>query len=161
MGVKEYKSSEQLERERAIADALEILWDVQMIKLPTHYVLDFAMCDQHKRARGWCEIKGGYKHSFAELEKFGGYTINLNKIEKAHSLMRLTGLEFRIVVDAGDEVWAAVFKTPPYVGEVRVFGRKDRPDKNDQEPNIKLPLSLFKKLPITIRDKSNDATKAA
>lgn len=154
------ETSEQLERERAIADALEAIWSVELRKLPIHYNLDFVMCVDNK-AKGFVEIKGCHKHAFQDLQKFGGYTINLNKMERAINLMKLTGLEFRLVVDSQGEVWAARFTEPPSIGEICVFGRKDRPNQNDQEPNIKLPLSLFKKLPITIRDKSNDATKAA
>ena len=153
------ETSQQLERERAIADALEVLWDVKLRKLPNHYNLDFVMCVNSK-ARGFVEIKGCHKHAFPDLEKFGGYTINLNKIERAASLMELTGLEFRLVVDSQGDVWAARFTEFYDLGEIHVFGRTDRPTQNDQEPNIKIPLSLFKKLPITIRDKSNDTTQA-
>ena len=154
------ETSQQLERERAIADALEVLWNVQLRKLPNHYNLDFVMCVENK-AKGFVEIKGCHKHAFQDLQKFGGYTINLNKIERAVSLMELTGLEFRLVVDSQGEVWAARFTELSVTGDVFVFGRTDRPTQNDQEPNIKIPLSLFKKLPITIREKSNDAPQAA
>lgn len=149
-----------LDRERAIADALEVLWNVKLRKLPNHYNLDFVMCVENK-AKGFVEIKGCHKHAFQDLQKFGGYTINLNKIERAVSLMELTGLEFRLVVDSQGEVWAARFTELSVTGDVFVFGRTDRPTQNDQEPNIKIPLSLFKKLPITIREKSSDKTQAA
>lgn len=156
-----YETDKDLSRERWIADALECLWDVELRKLPNSYQLDYAMM-RNGRVLGFVEIKGKHTVSFEKLKSFGGYLINLNKLERASSLMRLTGLEFRIVVEGAGEVWATRYIEPPEIECVLLTGRKDRGDWQDVEPSVRLPVDRFKKLDrITIREKSVDATQAA
>ena len=156
-----YETDKDLSRERRIADALECLWNIQLQKLPTSYQLDFVML-QGGKAKGFVEIKGKHSMSFDRVQQYGGYLINLNKLERASSLMRLTGLEFRIVVEGNGEVWAARFIEPPAIECVYFTGRTDRGDWQDVEPAVRLPVERFKKLDaITIREKSVDPSQAA
>lgn len=155
-----YETERDLSRERGIADGLECLWDVKLHKLPQSYQLDFIML-KDGNVRGFVEIKGKHTVSFEKLKEFGGYLINLNKLERASQLMRLTGLEFRIVVEGAGEVWAARYIEPPEIECVLFTGRKDRGDWQDVEPSVRLPVDRFKKLDIITREKAVDATQAA
>jgi hypothetical protein len=146
-----YETERDLSRERGIADGLECLWDVKLHKLPISYQLDFIML-KNGTARGFVEMKGKHSISFEKVQEYKGYLINLNKLERASSLMRTTGLEFRIVVEGNGSVWAARYIKPPEINCVLFTGRTDRGDWQDVEPAVRLPVEDFKQINIITRE---------
>ena len=139
-----YETKEHLLQERNIASMIGHLWNCETRKLPITYHLDFIL-SRNRKALGFMEIKSRSNRSSSEVDRMGGYLINLSKIEKAKSLTKITGLPFFLVVEFSDGIFAARFNEIPNF-DIFIGGRKDRNDWQDIEPVVLINMNLFKQL---------------
>jgi len=147
-----YETEATLERERALADAIEILWSVTCRKLPIKYGLDYALM-REGRIIAFAELKSRNTYTSEAMDKLGGVMLSLDKLEHAQRFIGFTGLPVFFVVELKDGIFAAKFDEKPKF-KLAFGGRSDRDDWQDVEPVGFISLSQFKKLDIVFRDKA-------
>ena len=127
---KTYETDKDRSNEGKIADLIHEKWEVNLVKLPVSYNLDYAMLNICKD----CKLCGFLEVKVRSLTKsyFSLYMISLAKVIKARELTKITGLPSLLVVQWEDEAgWIS------FSAELQAFGiggRKDRNDWQDQEP---------------------------
>ena len=107
-------------------------------KLPVQYRIDWGVV-QDKGVVAWAECKRRY-HGRG---KYPTLLLSLKKYMSGIALARHTNKPFVIVVEWDDGVFWS--KTGP-THDIRMGGRSDRGDWQDQEPCVFIPTSNFKEV---------------
>lgn len=110
-----------------------------LMKLPTRYALDWGLANPacSNNIEKWVELKGRANNYRA----YATYAISVEKVARALELEERTGLPSILVVRFTNGAYMAYFKRfleKPVV--IRMGGRSDRDDPQDQEPMWHLPI---------------------
>lgn len=131
-----YENEATLSSENANRVAIEHVLGGKLIKLPVQYGLDWAMVNHLNTIEKWVELKARTGPSTL----YSTYAISSMKVQRALQLERETGLPALLVVRFSDGVYTTYFKrfTERSV-VIRMGGRTDRNDPEDQEPMWHIP----------------------
>lgn len=139
-----YETSEDLEREGAVAAIVESQWNCKLVKLPKSYHLDFA-ATRGGKCVAFCEVKTR-NYTMEHIGQMGGYLLSLQKWIAARNMSLSTAVPFILVVKTLDGVYYAAFDTDFLPDNLLVRGRKDRGDWQDIEPCVLLKTHRFIKI---------------
>lgn len=132
-----YETQQTLELERLAITSFAEQFDVQPIKLPIAYHIDYA-CLSGELLMFWAEVKcRKYPHNAFET-----FSISAKKILNGLHLRHLSGKGFYLVVQWTNAL-GYVQVTRELSQDIRFGGRKDRADWQDQEPMVHIPVDQF------------------
>ena len=131
-----YQTKKNLDGEKKAIELIADSWNVNFIKLPISYHLDYGM------------VRDGVTVGFAEIKvrtnpvgSYSTYMIALSKAMKANELTTVTGKPCLLIVQWTDCLGWIDFSND---FELSFGGRTDRNDWEDQEPVALYPTSAFK-----------------
>lgn len=140
-----YETSQDLESENNLKEALERLWGCSFHKLPIRYHLDFAITKDDKVV-AFAEAKTR-NYTMDSINNMGGYLLSIGKWASAKQLCEASGLPFILIVRTSCGVWSATIKD--FIPDaVLLRGRKDRGDWQDVEPCVCLNTNIFRKINV-------------
>lgn len=132
-----YENQQTLELERLAISTFADQFDVQPVKLPISYNIDYA-CLSGELLMFWAEVKNrNYPHNAFET-----FSISAKKILNGLHLRHLSGKGFYLVVQWTNAL-GYVQVTREMSQDIRFGGRKDRADWQDQEPMVHIPIDHF------------------
>lgn len=139
-----YESPLNIERERAIAEAVAAQWESPAHKLKVASAVDYAFV-RNARVVGFAECKAR-EYTMAKMQSWGGVMLSVHKWERMLALHKCTNLPVLFIVqDADGVIW---WHHPTDFGHdgVMMGGRTDRGDSQDIEPVILLGSERFRTL---------------
>lgn len=140
-----YETSENLVSERLVAEALGRAWKCEVVKLPKLWSADYCAL-RGKQVVSFIEIKSR-AYSFDELERFGGYMIDLRKAKELKTLAGFTARPALLVINLKDGMfWLDIAKAD--LLDVRIGGRTDRNDAADVEPCAFFEMQQFRRITV-------------
>jgi hypothetical protein len=132
-----FETEKDRANEQAVADAMTARWQVEPVKLPPQFRVDYCLF------RGW-EIKAWaeVKCRLTTREAYPTYTVSLAKVEAGQRLAKAHAVPFLLVVRWADATgWCE-----PALGDIRATGRNDRGTEDAVEQMVHIPLSAFRRL---------------
>ena len=130
-----YETISDLKNEQSVIEHLSETRDYTFRKLPTRYVLDYAV------------IKNGDVIGFAEIKcrtcastDYDTMMVSLSKVLAAHQLSQVTGLPSYLIVRWTDKIGSINFKADH---AIRAGGRTDRGDAQDIDVCAYYPITVF------------------
>lgn len=145
----EYETDEDLKNEIRIGKIIAAERNCKVHKMDKRQKIDFMLLRDDK-AIGWAEIKcrsGNYP--WDKIDRLGGFMISLNKAMAGIQKAQTTGLPFVLIAEAEGEIRIATLSDGAShfaLCDVIMSGRKDRNDPLDIEPQVLIPVYMFKKL---------------
>ena len=143
-----YETQADRRREASVAGIISQRLNVSLLKLPIKYCVDFAAYDKTTLdLKSWIEVKCRNIESFQEM-KIKYFIVALSKIMAGLQLAHTTGKPFFIYWGFLDN---SIFYTEittdlvAEVADVKVKGRFDRGDWQDQEPVICITKDMLKR----------------
>ena len=140
---KQYETEQDRTNERSIIDQGLKVWGngTQARKLPSSYILDWAILDEDDNIVCWVETKKWTN----VYEDFETYMVSLHKILAMQNMTTVTGLPSILMVGWSDQtrVWS------PSNGKVTLkWGGRyvQKRDSQDVEPVVHIPIADFKRL---------------
>lgn len=131
-----YENTETRANERETSKRLEEKWSCGLVKLPRHYVMDYAAV-RNDKVVSFVEIKCRTN----AMEHYPTYMVAAHKPLKANELYMTFRLPSFLVVQWTDALGYVDFQKAGY--DLRIGGRKDRNDPADQEPVLHIPVERF------------------
>jgi hypothetical protein len=135
-----YETDIDRANEQKVVEHICIRWNCEYTKLPRRYELDYVLT-RGKEAVGWMEVKCR-NYSLEEIGSMGGYMLSLAKWNAAQLLVQFTSRPFYLAVQTTCGGYVASFRNFE-TADIRVGGRRDRSDWQDQEPVIFIPTKRF------------------
>ena len=133
-----YEIQQTLELERLAITSFAEQFDVQPVKLPIAYNIDYAMLSG-ENLMCWVEVK------CRDVERYAYETlaISMKKIVNGVQLSKMSGKSFLLLVQWNDSLgWVKVKEDDEL--DIRLGGRKDRNDWQDVEPMAHFDVRQFK-----------------
>lgn len=131
-----YETKSDRARERRVAERLARLASKRAQQMPLRYQVDWALLDRFDRVCMWLEIKCRTN----PMMQYPTYMLSLGKYHSMVQLQNNSNLPVRLVVQWSDHVGVLQVPAPH---EIKIGGRKDRSDWQDQEPVALFDVSLF------------------
>lgn len=132
-----YENSQTLELERQTITRFAEVFSVEPVKLPISYNIDYALLNGDNIVC-WAEVKCR-QYRAAHFETF---SISAKKILNGLHLRHLSGKSFYLVVQWLDKLGYLPMDRE-LAQDIRIGGRKDRNDWQDQEPMVHVPVDQF------------------
>ena len=143
-----YETQADLNRENQVARVISQKLNVSLLKLPIRYCVDFAAYDKTSLdLKSWIEVKCRNIESYQEM-KIKYFIVALSKVMAGLQLAHTTGKPFFIYWGFLDnsiyftEITTGLVKE---VADVKIKGRFDRGDWQDQEPVICITKDMLKR----------------
>jgi hypothetical protein len=135
-----YESEDDRIREEFICGQLEVIWNCELSKLPYAYRLD-RTARRNETIVAFIEVKRRNR----TFDEYPDAFLSLQKAMAARDLHLTLNVRCFYAVQFHDCLASADIST---IGSrhVRLGGRVDRGDWQDQEPQVRVPMSEFKKL---------------
>lgn len=140
MARRSYETEENLVKEREIADFIQSVWHMSLIKNPKSYRIDFGVM-KGGRIRGWVEVKERKINLFT----YPTVILSLAKWMQGRRLALETGTRFFFVIQVIDGSILCSEETSA-TRKVNYGGRRDRNDSEDIEPVVHIPIADFRVL---------------
>lgn len=140
-----YETEADLENEADIAEKISHTFKVALDKMPISYGLDFFVTKADK-AMGVMEVKKrNIKH-----DAYPTYMISLLKWNKGLQFHHFNHLRFSIAIMFTDGLYRYVFREEDLEHIYYEFGGRTKTtrDSADLEPVVRIPMSLWQKVPI-------------
>lgn len=140
-----YETEEDLENEASIAEMISHTFKVALDKMPISYGLDFLVTKADKTI-GVMEVKKrNLKH-----DAYPTFMISLLKWNKGLQFHYLNKLRFSIAIMFTDGLYRYVFREEDLKEIYIEFGGRTKTtrDSADIEPVIRIPMSLWQKVPV-------------
>ena len=135
-----YETEIDRTNEQKVVENICVRWGCNYAKMPRRYELDYVLTRQ-KEAVAWLEVKCR-KYSLEAISDMGGYMLSLAKWNAAQLLVTFTGRPFYLAVQTTCGGWVA--KVNDFQSaDIRIGGRRDRNDWQDQEPVVFIPTKRF------------------
>lgn len=131
-----YETKADRSRERQVAERLGRLARMQAHPMPLRYKVDWALIDRHDRVRMWLEIKCRTN----AMRRYPTYMLSIGKYLDMVHLQQSSNLPVRLAVQWTDHLGVLEVPAPH---EIRIGGRSDRNDWQDQEPVALFDVSFF------------------
>jgi hypothetical protein len=138
-----YESPEDLKNERRIADYVENKFGIILRKMPDQYYVDFMAFNTAGEPIGVMEMKRRNN----PVDQYTTLDLGLKKWNHGSRFFHENALPFSFVVRFNDGVY--FYKYQPDDNKnflIKWGGRKDRGDRQDEEPMVKIPRRRLKKI---------------
>lgn len=134
-----YENEATLSAENANRVAIERELGGLLVKVPLNYGVDWALINPNRSGivERWVELKARTN----VYNAYSTYAISAMKVTRAMQLQDRTNIPAVLVVRFSDGVYTTYFKRfmePPVI--IRMGGRSDRGDVEDQEPMWHIPI---------------------
>lgn len=138
-----YETNINRENEREVASYLSDKFNLEAIKLPANWPIDYCFMI-NKKITAFVEIKCRDNYSYEKLNQLGGYMIDLRKLVSIRRLSKEAGVAGVICVRLSDGHY--YFQDTSERGFPLVMGgRTDRGDPSDIEPCVLIPMERFQR----------------
>lgn len=138
-----YETDSHLAAERGIATRVGVIWRCEIVKLDGDWCVDY-VAHRCGKAVAWIEIKDRPNYDYDTLERLGGPTIGMDKIDEINRCLVHSGIKtFYVTQLAGDGIFyrELVYNEPH---NVVMTGRTDRNDPHDIKPHAIIPMDQFR-----------------
>lgn len=135
-----YETAVDRSNEQKVVESICGRWNCEYAKLPRRYELDYILT-RGKEAVAWMEVKCR-NYSLDEIGSMGGYMLSLAKWNAAQLLVTFTGRPFYLAIQTTCGGYVAKVRDFESA-DIRIGGRKDRNDWQDQEPVVFIPTKRF------------------
>lgn len=137
-----YETSDDLSREREVADEISRAWKCKVRKMPVSYRVDYALFSANTLL-AWLEIKCRTN----AMQAYDTYMISADKIMSGLDLAHHANAPFLLVVKWSDGIgYTKINKLSDY--KIEFWGRADRGDPNDMEPVALIPIENFERIAV-------------
>jgi hypothetical protein len=133
------ETKENLINEEEIIKFASQYWNVNYIKMPIQYKLDYAITKKTNEVIAFCEVK----KRTCSIFDYKTYIISLAKLQAGRQLASLTNTKSILIIGWNDVIGYVDFNVE---FKTIIGGRKDRNDWQDQEPMAEIDILKFKKL---------------
>lgn len=133
--------------ERWAGQELAKIWGIEVYEMPQFYRIDWQLMKGDETI-GFAEFKSR-KYTYAQLEDYGGYKLDLKKYVYIHNLTESTGLPVYLVIRcSADGLYAYKHQKDNFLEikhfPITRFFKSYRNIKNDAQPAVMIPMNLFK-----------------
>tara|TARA_R110000803_G_scaffold167416_5_gene230658 strand:+ start:1551 stop:1979 length:429 start_codon:yes stop_codon:yes gene_type:complete len=133
-----YETAETRLQEQSLIEYCCDKWNMDAIKLPIKYGVDYMAMDKRGKATGFIELK----QRTTTKDAYNTYFISLHKMMNVQALIKATELPVTLVVQWTDWCGWVRLDTIPY-HSIYAGGRGDRNDWQDREPMVHIPIKNF------------------
>lgn len=133
-----YQSEGDSADEQRVVEHICMRWDCDYIRLPRRYELEYAL---HRGGEvcAWLEARVR-NYSLADIDKLGGYVIDLSKWNTAQTLVAFTNRPFYLAVQTLCGGWVAQFRDFQSA-DIRIGGATNSNGRH--EPVVMIPVKRF------------------
>jgi hypothetical protein len=136
----QYETTADRVRELSVVDAYSKATGWTFNKVPAHYRVDGCFTDKNGNLAAWVEVK----NRTCSKGTYPTYLISLNKVREGLALAKDTGVPFVLLVKWTDGCFELPIAELPL--SIRVGGRSDRNDWQDQEPVCFFDINSFRQI---------------